>query len=146
MKALHLVRRAIGSIRNNPIDATESRVAESVLLSAEFELWGRMQHRDQRHSLVVLRRFADAYPQASRDEKAAALLHDVGKAFSDLGWCARIAATLVGPRTSRFAAYLDHEAIGNEALTGVSTSRTLEVLVGDVDDACVAALRRADDI
>lgn len=146
MRALHLCRRAVGSLRNNPVPAAGVALAGSVLLPDEFVLWRRMQHRDQRHSLQVLDRFVRAYPQASRDEQAAALLHDVGKAFSALGWWGRIIATIVGPRTPVFEAYLDHERIGIEALEGVSLSRTLEVLRGDIADDCVDALRCADDV
>lgn len=146
MKALHLCRRAVGSLRNHPVNDAELDVARSVLLPGELALWGRMQNRDQRHSLQVLGRFLRLYPHATREEQAAALLHDVGKAFSGLGWFGRIVATVAGPRTSRMAAYLDHEQIGNAALEGVSDRRTLEVLRGDDSDACVVALRRADDV
>lgn len=142
----HLCRRAIGSLRDHPVTGAELTVAESVLLPGEFSMWRRMQNRDQRHSLQVLGRFMKVYPQATREEQAAALLHDVGKAFSRLGWWGRIVATLVGPRTVAFGVYLDHERLGIEALEGVSAHRTLEVLRGDnSDDACVVALRAADD-
>ncbi len=146
MKVSHLCRRAVGSFRNTPVDAAGRGVAEETLLPGELALWSRMQPRDQRHSLQVLDRFLPAYPAATRDERAAALLHDVGKAFSDIGWFGRIVATLVGPRTRGFSVYLDHERIGIAALEGVSAHRTLEVLKGDVNDACVDALREADDL
>lgn len=146
MNASHLCRRAVGSLRNNPVTVGDMQTAEASLLPGEFALWCRMQNRDQRHSLQVLGRFLQIHPQASRDERAAALLHDVGKAFSTLGWWGRIVATLVGPRTAAFGVYLDHERLGIEALEGVSAHRTLEVLRGDnSDDACVVALRAADD-
>lgn len=146
MSALHLVRRAVGSVRNNPLTPAETGVAQSVLLAREFELWSRMQHRDRRHSLQVLQRFDAVVPGAVRDERAAVLLHDVGKAFTGLGWAGRIVATLIGPRTESMRTYLDHEAIGVEALRGVSSARTLEVLDGSANDAVVEALRRADDV
>ena len=145
MKAIHLCRRAVGSMRNNPVNDAERGIAGSILSAGEMELWGQMQNRDQRHSLQVLGRFLRLYPRASREEQAAALLHDVGKAFSGLGWTGRIVATVVGPRHPRFVAYLDHERIGVAALEGISGERTLEVLRGDVSDECVVALRRADD-
>ena len=105
-----------------------------------------MQHRDQRHSLQVLHRFEDLRPGATRDERAAALLHDVGKVFSQLGWWGRIAATLVGSRTESFRTYINHEQIGLNALRGVSSDRTLEILGGDCNDAAAVALRQADNI
>lgn len=146
MTALHLCRRAFGSFRNNPVSPERRETARASLLPGEYALWCRMQNRDQRHSLNVLDRFVAACPQATRDERAAALLHDVGKVFSDLGWLGRIAATLVGPVSARFETYLDHERLGVVALEGVSSGRTLEVLRGDIADASVVALRAADDV
>lgn len=146
MNASHLCRRAVGSLRNNPVTVGDMQTAEASLLPGEFALWCRMQNRDQRHSLQVLGRFLQIRPQASRDERAAALLHDVGKAFSTLGWWGRIVATLVGPRTAAFGVYLDHERLGIEALEGVSSERTLQVLSGTDDDPCTVALRAADDV
>jgi len=145
MTLAHLCRRAIGSFRNTPLNPDEHAVAATLLLPGELQLWCRMQHRDQRHSLQVLERFVAAYSHASRDETAAALLHDVGKAFSGLGWFGRILATTLGPRTAAFTTYLDHEQIGVAALEGMSSERTLEVLRGDVRDACVVALHDADN-
>ena len=142
----HLVKRALTSLRNHPLSAEDIGVAESVLLPGEFALWSRMQNRDQRHSLDVLCRFDSFFPRGSRDERAAALLHDVGKCESRLGWVGRILATLVGPRTSGFRTYLDHERIGLDLIANVSAARTSQVLRGDVVDECVRALRHADNI
>ncbi len=105
-----------------------------------------MQNRDQRHSLDVLRRFDSLFKAATRDERAAALLHDVGKCESQLGWLGRIIATMLGPRTNSFRTYLDHEQIGLALISNVSTTRTSEVLKGDVVDDCVRALRDADNM
>jgi HD superfamily phosphohydrolase YqeK len=105
-----------------------------------------MQNRDQRHSLDVLRRFDSLYNAATRDERAAALLHDVGKCESQLGWLGRIIATMVGPRTDSFRRYLDHEQIGLALISNASPARTSEVLKGDIVDDCVRALRDADNI
>ena len=82
----------------------------SVLLPGERALWGRMSGADRRHAVGVAR-------QVGRDDlAAAALLHDVGKIESRLGTLARVAATVVGPRTRRFAMYRDHPAIGARLL------------------------------
>ncbi len=142
----HLVRRAVGSFRNNPLTTGETGVARSVLLPGEFDLWLQMQNRDRRHSLDVLRRFDRLAPGADREDRAAALLHDVGKASSPLGWWGRIIATVAGPRTAAMRAYLDHEAIGVGVLQGVSTPRTIAVLDGTAADASVEALRAADNV
>ena len=105
-----------------------------------------MQNRDQRHSVEVLHRFEALFPHATRDERAAALLHDVGKCESALGWSGRILATIIGPRTEAFRVYLNHEEIGKRLLSGVSSRRTLEVLQDKQTDAAAIALRNADQI
>ena len=105
-----------------------------------------MDGRDQRHSLMVLARFDAIIHGAPRAWRAAALLHDVGKTASGLGWVMRVCATLLGRRVARFGPYHDHERIGIEMLTGISDPETIAVLSEQGDPAAVAALRSADDI
>lgn len=147
----HLARRAVTSFSNSePNEVDLARVAE-ILSSAEFDLWQLMQGRDKRHSIEVLCRFDELCPEATTEERAAALLHDVGKSACDLGWFGRIVATLVGPRSPRLRTYLDHESIGVQMLTGVSQQRTIDLISGaagtgsDVDSVHEMLLR-ADDI
>ena len=142
----HLVTRALSSFRNNHVTSEQQVLAREILLPEEFALWSRMQNRDQRHSLQVLSRFDALYARGTRDERAAALLHDVGKCESTLGWFGRVVATIVGAKAESFRVYLDHEAIGLELLRGVSTERTLTVLAGEPTDDCVVALRHADNM
>ena len=143
---LHLAKRAVTSFRNHPVREEQLAIARAVLLPDEFSLWTRMQNRDQRHSLQVLSRFDVLFSHATRDERAAALLHDVGKCESQLGWVGRIIATMLGPRTERFRTYLDHEQIGLALVSTVSATRTFEILKGDVVDVCVRTLRDADNM
>lgn len=142
----HLARRALGSVSDAEPRPGGLDRARGILLPGEFEAWSRMQGRDKRHSLEVLDRFLLLLPTASRAEQAAALLHDVGKSISRLGWLSRIAATLVGGVTSRFRDYRDHERLGVEMLTGVSEPRTLSLLASNDVDGVSELLRRADDI
>lgn len=142
----HLVRRAVGSLSNATPSSDDLAVARSVLSEAEYALWCRMDGRDQRHSLVVLVRFDALIHGAPREWRAAALLHDVGKTASSLGWVMRVCATLLGRRGARFSTYHDHERIGVEMLTGISDPATIALLSDEGDPAAVAALRRADDI
>lgn len=101
---------------------------------------------DRRHSIEVARRFVAARPAASRDEIAAALLHDVGKVASRLGTFGRVVATVVGPRTDRFRTYHDHEAIGARlATTAGSSALTIALIAGDGPPEVAAALQAADD-
>ena len=141
----HLAKRAVTSFRNHPVTAEEQSLAQSILLPDEFRLWSSMQNRDQRHSVEVLHRFEALCPHATRDERAAALLHDVGKCESALGWSGRILATIIGPRTEAFRVYLNHEEIGLQLLDGLSSYRTLEILSGHVVDDVLAALQAADN-
>lgn len=145
-RAVHLAKRAWTSMSNAPLSGQDVEIAERLLTIDEFELWWAMQPRDQAHSLVVLRRFVDMYPPATRVEQAAALLHDVGKIQARLGWTGRVLATVIGPRGSRFRTYHDHAEIGARMLDGVSDPRTVALIRGSVDDPAAAALQRADDI
>lgn len=143
----HLARRAIGSISDAPPPPDQCRRAAEVLSVGELNLWNDMAGRDRRHSLEVLARFDAALPEAPRAARAAALLHDVGKSASGLGWWGRIAATVIGPRTKRFALYHRHEEIGAELLREVSEMMTVDLVCSlDFSDPIVAALRAADNV
>ena len=114
------------------------------MLTAEAELWRRMSVADRRHSIHVARRF-EPMGHWTREEMAGALLHDIGKLESDLGTWARVAATVVGPRTKRFRLYYDHETIGADMLTAAgSAPATIYLLLGI--GRAVPSLRAADDV
>lgn len=140
----HLIKRACTSFSN--ADPADVSAAQFILNNAEYELWQSMQGRDKSHSLMVLQRFEQFYPSASQEEKAAALLHDVGKTFADLGWVSRVVATIVGPRGFKFHLYHDHENLGGQLLEGISDDRTIALVAGRVSDDVMAALRAADQI
>lgn len=145
-KLWHLVKRAVTSFSNDPLSGGDVERVERLLLLPEFELWWSMQPRDQRHSLQVYERFMRFYPPAKRTEQAAALLHDIGKTVSGLGWFMRIIATLVGSRGIRFTMYHDHENLGAQMLQGKSDQRTIDLVAGTADDVVMTALRDADCI
>lgn len=145
-KIIHLAKRAYFSFNNVALTGEDFEHVERILTPEEFELWWSMPPRDQRHSIVVLERFFDRIPWAKRTEQAAALLHDVGKVQSHLGWLLRIVATVVGPRGKRFRLYHQHEAIGASMLEGISDPRTIELVAGTATDQVAEALRQADDI
>lgn len=143
---VHLAKRAWSSLDNRPLSGAHVERAERILNLDEFELWWKMQPRDQLHSIVVLDRFLNIIPYAKREEQAAALLHDIGKISAPLGWMMRIVATIVGPRGKRFRAYHEHEALGLLLLADISSERTLALLSGSAEPLYVDALRRADEI
>lgn len=140
----HLVRRAVTSLSNHEPAARGTDMAREVLNEGEFPLWSSMQARDRRHSLDVLARFDSLRPGADGAERAAALLHDVGKSASPVGWAGRIVATLAGGRTAAMRTYLDHERIGAGMIAGVSDPRTVDLVSGRCRDDVADALRRAD--
>jgi HD superfamily phosphodiesterase len=121
------------------------------LLENEFELWCRMKPHDQRHSVEVARRFSELHPTFSRDEVAAALLHDIGKVESELGIMGRVVATIAGPKGETFRRYHDHELIGlNLCRKAGSSAETLRLLDWSHEelrnDSIAKLLRQADQI
>ena len=141
---MHLARRWAGSLSRREPVAADTVWAESQLLDGERELWRRMSAADRRHAIAVARRFTSAGVW-TREEVAGALLHDVGKIVCRLGTFSRVVATVVGPRTTRFRQYHDHERIGAEML-GPSGSSQVTVDLVRGEGPAASALRAADDI
>lgn len=143
----HLTRRFLRSLDPRPPSDVDLLEVRAILSPSEFELWSSLPSHDRRHSLDVLRRFDSMVPDANAPERAAALLHDVGKVSSSLGRIARVAATIVGPRGRRFREYHDHERIGADLLhRSGSDTRTVGLVSGVVDDPVGRALRAADEV
>lgn len=140
---MHLARRLATSLTARQPRKDEIVRVAAILSPGEMRLWSAMQSADRRHSLTVLDRRESMRPIPDRDERAAALLHDVGKSASRLGTMGRVLATVVGPRSWRFRLYREHESIGVRMLEGASTSRTIGVLDGSL--AVEAELLRAAD-
>jgi hypothetical protein len=141
----HLARRFAGSLSRRQPSGEDDAWAVSSLTDAERELWRRFSAADRRHAIVVARRFVAVRPDASRDEIAGALLHDIGKLEAGIGTLGRVVATVVGPRTRRFRTYHDHERRGADMLTAAGSSpQTVELVRGEGPAA--AALRAADDL
>ncbi len=154
----HLVRRFAGSWSRRPPAADELNWVGSSLSPSERALWDRLGAADQRHSIVVARRFVEiAEPSPPPAAIAGALLHDVGKLDAGLGVIGRVAATVwgaaVGERRrtvgdGRFARYWRHEPIGAEWCASAGSDPLTIQLVGRSPDApstLADALRRADD-
>jgi hypothetical protein len=142
----HLIRRAASSLNNSTLTDDEIAQALPWLKPEEFGLWMSMPPRDCRHSLQVHSRFVGLCPTATREEHAAALLHDVGKISSGLGWVLRVMATVVGSRGARFTEYHNHAAVGAHMLQGISNPRTIALVAEEVDDNVSRALYAADNI
>lgn len=142
----HLVRRFFQSLSRRVPDDAETADLRVLMTTNEYELWKSMSASDQRHSLMVVKRFRQRLPDATPDEIVGVALHDVGKVESRLGTIGRVVATVVGPRTKRFASYHEHERIGQRLLrAGGSSSAVLALLDGSARRAALDAFRWADD-
>ena len=149
---LHLVRRFIKSLSRTIPSSSDIAWVNKSLLHGEFELWLRMEPYDQRHSIEVARRFTYLHPEFTRDQVAAALLHDIGTVHSKLGVLGRVIATIVGPVGIKFRRYHDHEVIGvNLCRDAGSTLNTLRLLewsegLSRNEQNVLLLLRQADQI
>ena len=147
----HLFRRFFTSLSKRPPSTNDVSWVNEKLLANEFALWSRMKPHDQRHSIEVARRFIELHPTFSRDEVAAALLHDIGKVHNELGVMGRVVATIVGPKGTKFREYHNHEVIGlNLCRAAGSSTETLRLLDWSAEssrnDSIVKLLRQADQI
>jgi hypothetical protein len=150
--AVHLAKRFFGALGRAPIGESQIELVQTTLLDSEFSLWSAMMPIDKKHSIKVMSRFMQIYPQATATQVRASLLHDVGKLESNLSVFERVLATIVGERGSRFAKYHAHEKIGAQMLRQAgSDEETWQLVAGEVSDSpqlqtVLAALRQADEI
>lgn len=144
---LHLIKRFVGSISPDPLIDREQTWVREVLTIRELDLWQSQAIVDQRHSYDITRRFMVLRPQASRDEIAGGLLHDIGKIDAGLGTVTRVFATLLPLPTRRFRVYRRHQERGAQLLKVIGCSETTIALVsGHPDSDALRALCRADNI
>lgn len=142
-KLWHLAARFATSLSRAPASEEDEAWVRSQLLPEEHSLWVQLSNPDRRHCAAVGRRFVEARPEAPRAEIAGAILHDIGKIECDLGTFGRVVATIVGPRTAKFAAYHDHEAIGARMAEVVGSDPvTVELIAGEGPAFC--ALQASD--
>lgn len=150
--AVHLAKRFFGALGRAPIGESQIELVQTTLLDSEFALWSAMMPMDKKHSIKVMSRFMQIYPQATATQVRASLLHDVGKLESNLSVFARVLATIVGERGSRFAKYHAHEKIGAQMLRQAgSDEETWQLVAGEVSNSpqlqtVLAALQQADAI
>ena len=122
-------------------------MVRSTLSASECELWLQFSRADRHHSVLVATRFIAMRPDASPNEIAGVLLHDIGKIRSDLSTLQRVAATIVGPRTKRFALYHQHEEVGADMLRNAgSDSEVIAIVNQTCNEDVAAAFRAADNI
>lgn len=143
----HLAKRFVTSWSRKDVTEDELNLVRSALTASEFKLWCQFSNADKRHSVEVAQRFAVLLPEASREHRAGVLLHDIGKIQSNLSTLMRVCATLVGPRTKRFALYHQHEEIGITMLRHAgSHAEVIAVLNQTCNAEVAAAFRSADNI
>jgi hypothetical protein len=143
----HLAKRFVSSLSSRDVTEDELNMVRSSLTASEFNVWNQFGVADRRHSVEVAKRFAVLLPEASREHRAGVLLHDIGKVQSNLSTSMRVIATLVGPRTKRFALYHQHEEIGITMLRHAgSHADVIAVLNQTCSTEVAAAFRSADNI
>lgn len=143
----HLVKRFFGSLCAKPLTAIERAWVSDLLSEQENYLWCTQSIVDQRHSHDIARRFVVIRSQASRDEIAGALLHDVGKIDAELGIVTRVFATALPFPTRRFSAYRHHQERGAQMLALIGCSEiTISLVAGHPDSDALRALHQADNI
>lgn len=143
----HLAKRFVTSLTAAPLTAPEVREVSDVLLPTEMQLFTQFSTADQRHALVVLRRFDAIAAGAPVAARRAALLHDIGKIEAPLGTLARVSATLLGGRTARFRAYHEHEARGAALVRSAgSDGQTVALVAGAGDEPWRSLLANADAV
>ena len=144
---VHLVKRLITSLVRRDVSEAELSMVRSKLSAHEYELWLQFASADRRHSVLVAARFTALRPEASDNEIAGVLLHDIGKVRSNLSTLQRVVATVVGPRTKRFALYHQHEEIGADMLRRAGSHSEVIAMVNQTCSADAAdAFRAADNI
>ena len=146
-----ILRSASSAITKREVSDADRDWINSTLSIKEMELWSGQMIVDQAHSLHIARRFVVLMPDATREEIAAALLHDVGKSIARLGVVARVVATIlparIGRLNRRFAAYRGHEKIGAEMLRAIGSSEVTVALVeGTAATKAANALQLADRV
>ena len=143
----HLVKRFVSSWSRKDVTEDELNMVRLTLTASEFTLWNQFGIADRRHSVEVAQRFVAFLPKASREHRAGVLLHDIGKIQSNLSTLMRVCATVVGPRTKRFALYHQHEEIGITMLRNAGSHADVIAVLNQTCSAEVAAaFRSADNI
>lgn len=123
----HLIRRFFAVLAASPLTDEESREVESWLdRQEEVAIYRQQPVADQRHGLEAARRIA-AVRSERRDLVRAALLHDVGKRWSDLGVIQRSLASFFAkvrvPVRGLWRRYLDHGSLGADELARLDAGR-----------------------
>jgi hypothetical protein len=143
----HLAKRFVSSWSRKDVSEDELNMVRSTLTASEFNVWKQFSVADRRHSVEVAQRFVAFLPKASREHRAGVLLHDIGKVQSNLSTLMRVCATVVGPRTKRFALYHQHEEIGITMLRHAGSHADVIAVLNQTCNAEVAAaFRSADNI
>jgi hypothetical protein len=118
----HLTTRFFGSLSPKRLDAGDEAWVRLSLTQPELTVWMQLGRADRAESVAVARETArELGPDADPRWIASALLHDVGKADSNLGPVRRAGATIVAAVVShgrartwpnRIGRYVNHDEIG----------------------------------
>ena len=120
--------RAIRYVFYKDLSVSEQYYLKDLLDDKLILLFWRMNKEDRAHSFEVFKRMNEITNDKEMYELA--LLHDIGKAYIDIGWLGRIFADLGIYRSNTTKMYKNHEKLGIDILKKemgeVETDRTIE--------------------
>ena len=106
--------RAIKYIFYKDVSVSEQCYLNQLLNEKLVLLFWRLNKEDRAHSLEVLNRMKKITNDKEMYELA--LLHDIGKVYSDIGWLGRIFADLGINKSNNAKMYKNHEELGIDLL------------------------------
>ena len=110
--------RAMRYLFYKDLSISDQQYIHQILDEKLVKLFWKLKKEDRAHSLEVLTRMKTL----SNDHKLheLALLHDIGKVCSDIGWLGRIFADIGLNRSLNAKNYKKHEKLGLELLRDLS--------------------------
>ena len=138
--------RAIRFIFYKDISVVEQYYLNELLDENLIILFWRLSKEDRAHSLEVLNRMKAITHDKSMYELA--LLHDIGKACSDIGWLGRIFAELGINKSNNARMYKNHEELGIDLLKNTlvesKSNRVIDHYIINVIETRHELLERCD--
>ena len=138
--------RAIKYIFYKDVSVSEQCYLNQLLNEKLVLLFWRLNKEDRAHSLEVLNRMKKITNDKEMYELA--LLHDIGKVYSDIGWLGRIFAALGINKSNNAKMYKNHEKLGigllKNGMEEVEINRVLENYINNLIDKRHELIERCD--
>ncbi len=138
--------RAIRYIFYKDLSVSEQCYLKDLLNDKLILLFWRLNKEDRAHSLEVYKRMKKISNDKEMHELA--LLHDIGKACTDIGWLGRIFADLGINKSNNAKMYKNHEKLGIDLLQKemgeVQTNPTVENYINNLIKKRHVLIERCD--